>query len=373
MQGGEMSIVTAHSTESNPEKAVADLQSQMAGIAPRLFIYFASSQYDPQTISSAAKAAFPQADTLGCSTAGEVFSGQILKNSIVAMGFTSDTIEDLNLQIVPNIQNENHVDEAFKAFGEYFHTDPFTMDADKYVGIILADGLRGAEEKLMDRIGELSNFFFIGGSAGDDLKFSQTWVYANGKAYTDAAVLALLKPKVKFSFIKTQSFKPCPITLKATKVKEAERKVIEFNYRPAVEAYAEAVDTTPDKADQHFMSNPIGLVIDDEPYVRSPQRINGQDMHFYCNVIEGMEMSLLESSDIIKDTQTAIEAKRAEMPKISGLINFNCILRTLELEKKGKTEAYGKIFSDIPTVGFSTYGEEFIGHINQTATMLVFG
>lgn len=36
------------------------------------------------------------------------------------------------------------------------------------------------------------------------------------------------------------------------------------------------------------------------------------------------------------------------------------------------TEAYGKIFSDIPTVGVSTYGEEFIGHTNQTATMLVF-
>ena len=372
MQGGEMSIITAHSTESNPEKAVAHLQAQMAGNAFRLVIFFASSQYDPQSISSAVKKAFPQADTLGCSTAGEIISGQILKNSIVAMGFTSDVIEDLNLQIVSNIQNENHVDEAFKVFGEYFGTEPFTMDTDKYVGIILADGLRGAEEKLMDRIGELSNLFFIGGSAGDDLKFSQTWVYANGNAYTDAAVLALLKPKVKFSFIKTQSFQPCPITLKATKVKETERKVIEFNYRPAAEAYAEAVGTTPDQAEKYFMSNPIGLVIDEEPYVRSPQRINGQDMHFYCNVLEGMEMTLLESSDIIKDTQAAIDAKRTELSKISGILNFNCILRTLELEKKGKTEDYGKIFTDTPTVGFSTYGEEFIGHINQTATMLVF-
>jgi hypothetical protein len=42
------------------------------------------------------------------------------------------------------------------------------------------------------------------------------------------------------------------------------------------------------------------------------------------------------------------------------------------LEKNGMTEAYADIFSDIPTIGFSTYGEEFIGHINQTATMLIF-
>ncbi len=58
--------------------------------------------------------------------------------------------------------------------------------------------------------------------------------------------------------------------------------------------------------------------------------------------------------------------------RISAIINFHCILRTLELEQKNLTEEYGRIFSGIPTIGFSTYGEEFIGHINQTSTMLVF-
>ena len=76
--------------------------------------------------------------------------------------------------------------------------------------------------------------------------------------------------------------------------------------------------------------------------------------------------------NIIIDTKQAIENKIAEMGTVSGIINFHCILRTLELEQKNQTEAYGKIFSDIPTIGFSTYGEEYIGHMNQTSTMLVF-
>jgi hypothetical protein len=372
MRGEQMNIATAYSTESSPEKAVDQIQSQLAGSNPSTVIFFASTQYDPETISQSMQKAFPQAQTLGCSTSGEIVSGKMLKNSVVAMGLNAEVLEDINLQIVEKIQSQNRVQEAFDGFAKHFNTDPFTMGVDEYVGLILVDGLRMAEEKLMDRIGELCNIFFIGGSAGDDLKFAQTWVYANGKAYSDAALLAIMKPKVKFSFIKTQSFKPCDAKLLATKVKLSERKVIEFNYKPAAIAYAEAIGTPTSEVEQHFMSNPVGLVIDDEPYVRSPQRVDDDSMHFYCNVMEGMEMSLLESSDIVKDTQEAVQQKKAQLKNISGIINFHCILRTLELEKKGLTEAYGKIFSDIPTIGFSTYGEEFIGHINQTSTMLVF-
>ncbi len=367
-----MNIITAYSTEPNSEKAALELKSQMTGCTPRAILFFASSQYDPQAISESLQKAFPTAQTFGCSTSGEIISGKMLKNAVVAMGFTADVIEDLNLQIVEQIQTHNQVEKAFKGFAAHFKENPFSMAVDEYVGLILVDGLRMAEEKLMDRIGELSNLFFIGGSAGDDLKFAQTWVYANGKAYTDAALLVLLKPKVGFSFIKTQSFRPCPAKLVATNAKLSERKVIEFNHKPAAVAYAEAVGTTVDKADQFFMSNPVGLIIDDEPYVRSPQRMEDDAMHFYCNVMEGMEMTLLESSDIVEDTRRAVAEKAAGTNQISGIINFHCILRTLELEKKGTTQAYADIFADIPTIGFSTYGEEFIGHINQTSTMLVF-
>ncbi len=367
-----MKFLTAYSTEPNPEKASLQLQSRMTGCDLKAVLFFASSQYDPQRICECMQTAFPQAETLGCSTSGEIVSGKMLKNAIVAMGFTADVLQDLNLQIVEHIQAENQVEKAFKGFAGHFNEDPFSMGVDEYVGLILVDGLRMAEEKLMDRIGELSNLFFIGGSAGDDLKFSRTWVYANGKAYTNAALLALLKPKVKFSFIKTQSFKPCAAKLVATQVELSERKVIEFNHKPAAMAYAEAIGTAVDKVDQFFMSNPVGLFIDGEPYVRSPQRIENEAMHFYCTVMQGMEMTLLKSSDIVEDTRKAVADRLARSGHINGIINFNCILRTLELEKNGTTQAYADIFADIPTIGFSTYGEEFIGHINQTATMLVF-
>jgi len=264
------------------------------------------------------------------------------------------------------------VKSNFKSFERHFGKPMSEMGVQEYVGIILIDGLRGTEEKIMDQIGDLTQVTFIGGSAGDDLKFEKTHVYANGRAYTDAAILALLKPGIGFDVIKTQSFKALDKRLLVTKADEAAREVIEFDHRPAAQAYADAVGVPVAEAGTHFMSHPIGLMVGNEPYVRSPQQIKDGSMVFYCNVLEGMELSVLESTDIVADTRKAIEDKKNELKDISGIVNFHCILRTLELEAKGQTEGYGKIFSDIPTVGFSTYGEEYIGHINQTSTMLVF-
>jgi hypothetical protein len=239
-------------------------------------------------------------------------------------------------------------------------------------GSIFFNGLSGAEEKLMDRIGDLTNVSFTGGSAGDDLKFKQRHVFANGIAYSNAVLLALIKTGVSFDFIKTQSFEPTDKVLTATKVNEPAREVIEFNDKLAVEAYASAVGATVEKSPDFFMSNPLGLMIGNEPFVRSPQQLKGKIMVFYCNVHEGTDLTVLQSRDIVEETRIALESKQKEFGAISGIINFNCILRTLELKKKNQTEAYGQLFAGFPTIGFSTYGEEFVGHINQTATMLVF-
>jgi hypothetical protein len=185
-------------------------------------------------------------------------------------------------------------------------------------------------------------------------------------------VLAVCKPRRGFDIIKTQSFNKLPRQLIATKVDEASRTVLEFNDRPAIDVYAELVDAPVSKAANLFMSNPLGISTGDDIFVRSPQRVAGKAMMFYCNIKQGMELDLLESTDIVVDTRKAVEAKQEQLGSIAGIINFNCILRTLDLERRGQEQDYGEIFASFPTIGFNTYGEAYIGHINQTATMLVF-
>lgn len=367
-----MIIKTAYSTKETVEESVSDIARQFDLFDTEMVLYFASTKYNPDSLSAKMQDAFPMAQVFGCSTAGEITSGRMLENSIVAMAFTGQAVKDAKIEVVENLKDESAIRKALASFESYFKEPMSGMDPSRYVGIILVDGLCGAEEALMETIGDLTNVTFIGGSAGDDLKFNSTPVFANGKSYKSAAVLALIKPGVEFTFIKTQSFRDLGKTLEVTKVNEERREVIEFNNKPAAVAYAEAVGVSVEEAPKCFMHNPIGLVIDDEPFVRSPQQIKGTSMVFYCGVKEGMELSLLEGTDIIGDTKNAIEQARTELGGLSGIINFNCILRTLELRQNNQTQAYGELFSNVPTVGFSTYGEQYIGHINQTATMLAF-
>lgn len=363
---------TAYSIEPTPAAASKDLQDQLAGFNPSAILFFASSAFDPHILSRKMQEAFSDSVVFGCTTAGEIVSGRMLKRSVVAMAFGPEVIDRIELSVIEDVSKGKCVDDAIASFETSYKEPMLDMDPSKYVGIILIDGLSKAEERLIDRIGDLTNVSFIGGSAGDDMEFKATHIFAGGKAYPHAALLALLKPNVAFDTIKTQSFCALGKELLATKVNEPEREVLEFDGKPAALAYAEAIGASVEEAARHFMSNPVGLMIDGEPYVRSPQQIKGDSMIFYCNVKERMKLSVLQSTDIVEETRRAVEDKKKQIGAISGILNFHCILRTLELEDKGQTEDYGKIFDDIPTIGFSTYGEQCIGHVNQTSTMLVF-
>lgn len=354
------------------DEMVDDIAGQLAGIDAKIVLFFASTKYDPRSVSKKMQESFPFAKVFGCSTAGEIAAGKMLDGSAVAMAFTDQAIKDVQIEVVEEPQDKNAIRAAFASFESHYKVPMSEMDPSKYVGIVLVDGLSRVEEALMDGIGDLTNVTFIGGSAGDDFKFSTTHLYANGESFKKGAILALLKPGLNFTCIKTQSFKNLGKTLEVTKAGEEVREVLEFNGKPAAVAYAEAIGTSLEDAPKYFINNPVGLVIEGEPYVRAIQQFKGDGIRFFCGVLEGMELALLESDDIIGDTRKAISSAKEAMGGISALINFNCALRTAELKQKNLMREYGDLFADYPTIGFSTYGEQYIGNLNQTATIIVF-
>jgi hypothetical protein len=366
-----MKAITGFSTESDPARAVAALKRQLDDQDIRFVIYFASAQYDPNLLASEVAAAFPGRLTFGCTTAGEIVSGRMLDKSIVAMALGSELVQSAWVAQAERVSSNprNATKAALGQIERSVGKKLMELDSSRYCGLILSDGLAGVEETVMDEIGNASNLTFIGGSAGDDLQFKKTHVFVNGQAFSDVAALALLEMKVPFRVLKTQSFRVLPKTMQATKVNEKAREVLEFDGRPAAQAYADALGVPVSELAGHFMKHPLGLLAEGEPFVRSPQAVSGTAVRFYCQILEGMTMHVLESTDIVANTAKAV----SDLGRPSALINFHCILRTLELKDRGQCPAYAGVFEKVPTVGFSTYGEAYIGHINQTSTILVVG
>ncbi len=369
-----MKVKIAYSTKTQVEEIVADLKNQLTGFNYNLLQLYSTSNIPVQELNSQLYKELGNTPIFGCTTSGEIASGKMLENSVVLMAMSSDISSNFKIEVLENIStNKSAVENAFASFKQHFGEDLSTLNPHKHLGFVFIDGLSRKEEVINERIGDLTNITFVGASAGDDVKFKQTHVFANGKVYTDAAVLCLMNMKVKFDVLKTQSFKSTNKTLTVTKVNEETRTVSEFNDKLAVEEYINLTGCNKNEIDKTFSNNPVGLNLGNDFLVRSPQKIEGSDMVFYCSVKQGMELDLLESQNIVEDTKRDLDAKLKDFGNVTALINFNCILRTLELKAKQQTQAYGELFKQIPTIGFSSYGESYIGHINQTSVIVLLG
>jgi hypothetical protein len=286
---------------------------------------------------------------------------------MVAMALPPEIVSAAAVSVVEDFRNPSAVATALESLSAQMGAPLSELDLDTHVGLILADGMSGSEETIIERIRDSTNIPFVGGSAGDDLAFRATLVAANGGTFEHAAVLALLRVPAGHKIIKTQSFRLLGKVLTATEVDEAARTVHRFNGVPAVEGYAQALGIDTAGVAARFMTNPVGLMAGNELYVRSPQRVlEDGSIVFYSRIRENSELELLESTDIVADTAKALEGS------YRALVVFNCIWRTLQLQEEDRCEAFAALFANTPTVGFSTYGEAYMGHVNQTATMLAF-
>ena len=362
----------AQSEIKDAAEAVKDLKEQLSDIDACLVLFFVSTAYPPDTIGKEMANAFPNAHTVGCTTAGEMITGKMGENSIVAMAWSKDTLKDLKVEVLQNMKADTEaVAKAFKSFEASLGMRMKYLDPERYVGMVIFDGLSGCEEFINDRIGNLTNVPFVGGTAGDDLKFQCTHLFLDGKIFTEGAILLLMEPSNGFEVLKTQSCELTDKILTPTKVDENRRLVFEFDGKPAAVAYSEALGVSLDDLPKYFSAFPFGLVFDEQHiFVRVPQYISDDlSVKFACALKTGLEFAVLRATDVVADT--AVDLKKHKINEMKAIVDFNCAYRFLELRAKNQLKEYSELFGDVPTIGFSTYGESYIGHMNQTSTMLL--
>jgi len=374
-------LKTAHSELQETQAAAREVLAALGATDAPALLYFASAAHDLAAIAKEFAQALPNTVAVGCTTAGEFIAGKgNLQKSLVAMTLPQGSVKRAEAVLIENLeQMAGNAGAVLKELAARWGKELRDLDPKRFVGLVLPDGLSLQEETLMDALGDAApDLLIVGGSAGDDLQFKATYIGVGDKVATNASALVLMEMNVPFEVVKSSHFAPTSKTLTATRVDEATRTVYEFDGRPAVEAYAEAIGLTRDQIDTPVMAaNPIGLVIGDDPFVRSFQRVNEDgSMVLYSNVLEGSEVTILQGGDMVEKTREAVQEAVDHLGgTVSGAIVFNCILRWVEGEGKVCNPMVFKELErrGIPGIGFHTYGEQFLGHINQTVTMLCIG
>ncbi len=374
---GNIEIRTGYSNAEGESIAVEQLAQQLEQPNLSFAVIFTSSLYDSRRISDHLNTHFP-CPVFGCTTSGEITPKGYLQHSITGFSVAGEgfVAHPFLLQSLNNPDTNNTV-KIIKELRDSFQEIRRSRPERNTFGMLLIDGLSVMEERviaiLADAVGDIP---IVGGSAGDDLRFEKTYVFANRSFFSDAAVFVLFETVKPFVPLITQHFTATDDRLIITKTSPENRVVYEINGRPAAQEYARAIGFDPkDINPEIYSTHPVMLRIGGKYYIRSIQKANEDgSLTFYCAIEEGLVLRIGSCGNLVDNLAEAFETVRNQIQTIKLTIGFDCILRLLEVNQKKLAQEVNEIFNRNRVIGFNTYGEQFNSvHVNQTFTGIVLG
>ncbi|MEO0387530.1 MAG: FIST N-terminal domain-containing protein [Pseudomonadota bacterium] len=332
-------------------------------------LLFASPRSDFTRLVEALSSALT-CPVVGCTSAGEIGRTGYVEDHVVAVGLPSRNfaartvlIEDLataDLSATVDILIQNRV-----VLRTTNHSKPNGFS------FLLVDGLSRREDELVNAIApSLAGFPLFGGSAGDGLRFGNTYVSLNGRVYENAATVTFVATNYEARPFSINHMNPTSTRMVVTAADPVRRVVKGINDEPAAAEYARLIGKDPAQLDEMiFAAHPVTVRIGADYHVRAIQRVNEDgDLAFFSAIDEGMVLTVAEPQDMADHLDREITALINGHPAPS-ILGFDCVLRRIEALKSQSMHRVNTVFRKHGIVGFSGYGEQ-IGplHLNHTMT-----
>lgn len=371
-------IRTAHSCAADPYKAVYEFHRDVIQPDSALVLFFCSSDYDLEVVAQEFRRLFAGIEVVGCTTAGEIGPAGYRDQSISGVSFAAGICTAVaghldQLQSFGIARGSTFIKSLLARLED--RTEDFSRR--NSFAFLMIDGLSVREEQVVHVLqAALGTIPLVGGSAGDGLRFSQTYVYHDGQFHADSAVLALVTTALPVLPFKIQHFVPADERVVVTEADPEQRIVKEINGLPAAREYARVAGVGQDcLSPDCFARSPVVVLIDGTNYVRSIQKVNPDDsLTFYCAIEEGLVLRAARGHNLAENLAESLEGLEERIGPLQLVLGCDCILRKLEIAHNGLKESVENILGRYNTVGFNTYGEQFRGvHINQTLTGIAIG
>ena len=345
-------------------------QENMAGI-----IFFCSNKYDLKKLENELNNNF-DCPVVGCTTAGEIGS-HYQEDSIVAASFSAEKFL-FHIKTLSDLEDFNN-ERAKKLIEEMKSELSFNegLNPEQLFAFLLIDGLSLMEEYVTANLySALEGVQLFGGSAGDDLDYSQTFVFSDGKFQVGTAALCLIETTLPFKVFKAQHYTPSDKDLVITVAEPKKRVVYEINGSPAATEYAQIMEIPKEKLKMEVSSvHPLMLQIGDDWYIRSVLDFNEDDsISFACAIESGLALTIGNGGDLSDSLSAQLEQLKNKFHNVEITIGCDCIHRRLEILQTGQKDSVENLLRPVNFIGFSTYGEQFNPvHVNQTLTGVMIG
>ena len=371
-------VTVAQAKAPTAAEAAADIGRQLPPDGLAMVLVFLSPCFDPHEFAAEIAEVYGAIPVYGCTTAGELAPGGWDEDSVVALGFGA---QDFSVVARPFLDLANFRVEDGRRIGADLRQE-LTQNAPEgegqnSFGLLLIDGMCKREDVVMSAIyASLDSIPVVGGSAGDGLRFGKTWVFCDGQAYTDAAVLIVLTTSLPFRPFKCDNFEPTSTKMVVTEADIELRVVKELNAEPAAQEYSRAVGIADTNLDMFsFASHPVLVRAGGAYYARSIQQVNPDgSLNFFCAIDEGMVLTVAKARNPVGATLDLFTETQNEIGEVSIYIGFECLLRRLDAEQHQFARDMSELYRTNNVVGFHTYGEQYRSmHVNQTLTGVAIG
>lgn len=365
-------MIAAHSLAGEPEQAVEQLQAALAGPELALVLFYCSSRFDLDRLAAALRSRFAGTPVMGCTTAGEIGPAGYRDGSLVGIGLPASHFAVASAHI-GDLDGFGE-GQARALAGEL--TGRVGGTTEHSFSLLLIDGLSGREERVARHCQRgLGNVPLVGGSAGDDLRFMATRVF-QGDEFRRGALWMVMRTPLPFKVFRSTHFVGFSEPLVVTEADAERRMVREINGYPAAVEYARVVGAEVGRLNPVlFAQAPLTVRIGGTDYVRSIRCANAdQSLSLYCAIERGVVLRVAKGLDLIGARRTLFDDLRRQVGESLWTLGFDCIQCRLEAENLDGKAAIQRLFADNRVVGFSSYGEQFVGsHVNQTFTGVAIG
>ena len=361
--------MTAKTIKGNsPEEIKTALQESKAdGYKPTLAIIFISVKQDREAICEI----FIQEgiDIFGATSSGEFIEGHQSEGAIVVMllNIKKNDYCILFEEIGERTLKEASMNLAKEALQRFDKPALILCSTFFTVSGKMLDG-----ESLVRSIEEMtdSQMNICGGMAGDDISFSGTFIFTNGRS-TDYGMIAIAlnTEKIEFHGMAVSGWKPIGVFKTITKCED--NLIMEIDEKPALEMYLRflGMDFTSDDDPAKFFDSvgvhyPLQIERENrEPMMCNPIGYNLEKKALVCesNVIPGSKFrfSMPPDFDIIDTVVSKAKViKNKNNSEADALLIFSCAGRLSALGPMAheENEALQNVWKS-PMAGFYTYGE----------------